>query len=286
MSFPTLEAQPRVASYLEAASRSGRLPHALLFLGPEGSLQMEAVREIAKSLFCRDRKGAAGCGDCVSCRQVEGGHHPDLRIFAADEDSRTIKVDRVREMISEAYLKPFQAPSKVFVIEGADEMNETAQNALLKTLEEPPANTYLILNCHAAEKLIPTVRSRTHTIHFRPIGSAAEVKPESRKLSSQMVARALRGLEVPTPEAGLIKRDELCTVLDQAISDVRDALMIRLGCESLIEETPDILEKRRYAERHDASNLIRVMETFAATKEQVEQSANIRLALADLWERL
>ncbi len=119
---------------VKAALEKGKLPHALLFLGPQDAGQSEAARELARILFCRERKGASACGKCISCRQCQAGNHPDLRVVQPEDDSKSIKIEQVREMKAQANLRPFQADSKVFIIDRAETLNEAAQNALLKTL--------------------------------------------------------------------------------------------------------------------------------------------------------
>ncbi len=287
VSLPSVDAQAAVRSVLQSALLKDRLPHALLFLGPARCGQRGMVEELAKALFCSQRKGAWGCGDCVSCRQVASGNHPDFRIFEPEEDSRVLKVERVREMIASANLKPFQAPHKLFVMDRAEALNETSQNALLKTLEEPPAHTTLVLISYEAEKILSTIRSRCQTLHFLPVSSVEENVTDKLALAkSALWNRVALGRAAKTPDLSSLKRDEVSEALEHAVRELREALLIRVGSEEILGEVKDRLQKEKMARSMSEEALIERLETLAAFKERIENSVNLKLALSVLWEEL
>ncbi len=285
MSFSDLSDQPEVAAKLRQAVQKGHLGHALLFLGPAGSGQIEAARALAQALFCPKRdRDADACGECASCRQVAAGSHPDLWVQGLSEDSMQIKIAEVRALLGRAAMKPMSAPAKLFVIEPAEALNESAQNALLKTLEEPEGHTVIVLICHAAEKLLPTIRSRTQAYHFRPVESNAAEDPETAERRRLLLQYAL-GETVAPPELGKVERDELVLLFDRTAEGLRETLRMRIGAElpESIEHGP---MKRRAAEKLSEETLMDRIELFGEFRERVLESANLKLALPILWDEL
>lgn len=180
--FTDIQHQDRALSILRRALRSGRTHHAYLFEGPEGVGKERAALALAARLLCDDSELAAdadACGSCESCRMFAAETHPDFRLIHRGlhklHPDRTIRsskglylvVDVVRQfLIESAAMKPSHARRKVFLIRDAERMNEEAQNALLKTLEEPPGDARLVLVTSSAHRLLPTIRSRCQRIPF------------------------------------------------------------------------------------------------------------------------
>ncbi|MGQ0658428.1 MAG: DNA polymerase III subunit delta' [Chromatiales bacterium] len=153
---------------LQTARAGGRLPHGVLLAGPRGSGKGELAQMLARVLLCgaADAAGTA-CGSCRGCELMTAGTHPDFFRLAPKEQSKVIKIDQVRELIAFLTLTTQFLGQRVAIIEPADAMNRHAANSLLKTLEEPPRNTALILITHAPDSLPVTVRSRCQrfTLH-------------------------------------------------------------------------------------------------------------------------
>lgn len=286
MSFRDVKGQARAAAYLEGALLKDRLPHALLFLGPQDSGQRQMAEELAKALFCGEKKGADGCGECASCHQVEKGNHPDFRIFEPEEDSKVLKVERIREMIAAANLKPFQASSKLFVMDRAEALGETSQNALLKTLEEPPGHTTLILISYAGEKILSTIRSRSQTVYFQPISAAEGTSDKLERVKSAVWDRVSRGRASKTPDLSSFTREEVSQALEHSIRELREALLVRAGSDAFLGEVKDRLQKEKMARSMTEEVLIERLETLAAFKEKIGHSVNLKLALSVLWEEI
>jgi DNA polymerase III subunit delta' len=160
-------------------SRQGRLPHALLFCGPEGIGKLAFAEALAGALLC-ERAGTSGaCGKCASCGWMGQGSHPDLRrlepeILSESPDpeensekkkpSLEIKIDQVRDIAGFIAMTSHHGGAKVVLIRPAETLNINAANALLKNLEEPPAGTYFLLVAHRWHQLLPTIRSRCERV--------------------------------------------------------------------------------------------------------------------------
>ena len=183
MSFSKIITQDSAKDIITGQLRSGRTPHAYLFLGEDGVGRRATAMELAKALNCM--KQAEGhtavdaCDHCPSCRKIDEGIHPDVQSidFAwqarledkEPEKQKSIKIDTIRVLQHDINLKPTEGAWKIYLIEPADKMTLDAANCLLKTLEEPPARTIIILLARHKENLPATIVSRTQTIYFRPI---------------------------------------------------------------------------------------------------------------------
>ncbi|MGJ8687868.1 MAG: DNA polymerase III subunit delta', partial [Spongiibacteraceae bacterium] len=140
---------------------SKRLPQSLLLSGPEAIGKQRFAEAFSAYLLCRSPSALAACGQCKSCGYFLAGSHPDYQLVAPLEGKRQIAVDQLRAVKSFAEQSAhYEGGRKVIVIQPAEAMNHFAANALLKTLEEPTANTYLVLVSNASAKLLPTIRSR------------------------------------------------------------------------------------------------------------------------------
>ncbi len=146
---------------------AGRFPHALLIAGPAGIGKGAFVAALAGALLCEDSDGAA-CGRCAGCRQLAGGAHPDYSLWEPEEDAVTLKIHQIREMNQTIFLTRSRGPYKVCVVNPADAMTPAAADSLLKTLEEPPPLTVLLLVSHRTSQLSATIRSRCQVVRLAP----------------------------------------------------------------------------------------------------------------------
>ena len=168
----------RAQETLAAFVNGGRFPHALLLEGPEGSGRRTFAREISAALFCRGEHKP--CGSCNQCRKVLEQNHPDVEYYGGDGSRRSFHIDTIRQLRQNAWLLPGEAPCRVCVLCGAENMTDQAQNALLKILEEPPEHTVFILTAENRAMLLPTILSRVQTIRLEPL-TPAEILPVLRE---------------------------------------------------------------------------------------------------------
>lgn len=153
--------------------RHGGSPHAWLLLGPTGSGKLATATAIAAALNCPEESGV-GCGHCRTCTRIVRHRFPDVHHVAAE--GTFILVEAVRAVIAEATRSPFEGSTKVFIFDEAERMNPAAQNALLKTLEEPEDDTVFILLSAREEELLDTIRSRCRVVHLERLSEADVVE--------------------------------------------------------------------------------------------------------------
>lgn len=172
------------AQGLERQISGGEVAHAWLFLGSRGSGKRAAAVAMAAALNCTVEPGV-GCGECSSCRRILRRRHPD--VHHVQPEGPLIPVDVIRELvIPETSRSAFEGRTKVFVIEEADRMNEAAQSALLKTLEEPNDDTVFILISYDEQELLETIRSRCRIVRLEPV-------PEDRLVQAMVAGGADEG---------------------------------------------------------------------------------------------
>jgi DNA polymerase-3 subunit delta' len=150
---------------------SGRLAHALLLSGPPGTGKQEFALEMARGLLCLEGS-MPGCGSCRSCQLLNSGAHPDFRLLGLELNDKgnprsEIVIEQIRNLISALQLTTTISPGKVALVHPAEAMNRNAANALLKTLEEPPGDTVLILVSNDPGRLPATIRSRCQALRLR-----------------------------------------------------------------------------------------------------------------------
>lgn len=151
---------------LTSSQHNKRLGHGLLFHGASGIGKKAFALEFAHWLICEQPLADKACGLCKACMLIAAESHPDLITIFPEEEGKAIKVDQIRELIKKVSLTSHGRGQRVIIVSPADALNINASNSLLKTLEEPPENTVLILISDQPSKLMPTIRSRTQLIRF------------------------------------------------------------------------------------------------------------------------
>lgn len=173
MSFNKIIGHEEQISYLKKIIRDNTNASSYLFTGPEAIGKKITAVNFAKALNCLNFKDDI-CDECASCKKIDSFNFPDLHIIKPSGKGSAIKIDTVREIRREAYLKPYEGKFKVFIIDDADNLTQESQNALLKILEEPPSRTVFILITRLHHRITGTIRSRCHILRFKAI-SAEEI---------------------------------------------------------------------------------------------------------------
>ncbi|HDD45265.1 MAG TPA: DNA polymerase III subunit delta' [Candidatus Desulfofervidus auxilii] len=165
MAFREIIGQKNVINWLKSAFAKDRLASAYLFSGPEGIGKTTVAINFAKFLNCHSPKDGDACEKCSNCVKINANTHPDVIVIQGE----VIKIEQIRFLEQTLSLKPFIAKKRVVIIKQAENMTLEAANAFLKTLEEPPLNTILILTTSHKYQLLPTIVSRCQMVIFKPL---------------------------------------------------------------------------------------------------------------------
>ncbi|MDR1035857.1 MAG: hypothetical protein LBT40_04620 [Deltaproteobacteria bacterium] len=207
---------------LEGMLRSGRIPHAVLLTGPAGGGKYTFARDLAMAVNC-EAPGAPAppCGECLSCRKILAGNHPDLHVASPKGKKDIHRIEEVREFCERLSLRPFEARFKVLLVRGADRFTEESGGAFLKTLEEPTPDTFIAMTAPAPSVVMATLVSRC--VLFR-------IPPLTRKqiLMELMERKGVRGREAEL--AGGLSGGALGRALE---TDLEAACAFRNGLEEV-----------------------------------------------------
>ncbi len=220
--FEEIRGNTPLVEQLRRSAASGRSSHAYLFLGGAGAGKRLIANTFAKALQCEGEKRP--CDSCKSCHAFNHGNHPDVIYFQPLKNGKTYTIEDVREQLLETVdLKPFQYEKKIYIIEKADTLNIQSQNALLKTLEEPPAHAVFLLLAERAEAFLLTILSRVVVMKIRPLSAetiadylmqAGHLAEESHILSAYAQGRIGQALELVEDEGFREMRQDILGKLE------------------------------------------------------------------------
>jgi DNA polymerase III subunit delta' len=235
VAFKDFPDQRQGVELLQRSLERGRLGHAYLFTGSElGELEALAV-SLARTLNCLEPicapSGAAidCCGACLNCRKIEHGNHADVHWIRPESKSRAIRIEQMRDLMHEINLKPTEARYKVAIVSGADRMNVHAANAFLKTLEEPPPNSVLVLLTTDPQRLLETILSRCLRLNFAGEHAGPLTAAQTAWLSAF-------GAMVQGQQKSLLARYLVLDVLLQKLAEIREKIDETLSARSPLEK--------------------------------------------------
>lgn len=270
MSFPEILGHDRLRAILAQATTARRVPPAMLFSGPEGVGKKTLALAVAQRLLCLHGPAQDACGTCTHCRRIGRSlaalpeqrqqaaertdeatglnHklHPDLLLVEAWRTG--IKIEQVRECVGEIAGLPFEARVRVVIIDAAHLMTEPAANSLLKSLEEPPATSHVVLVTSAPQALLPTIRSRCQVLRFGRLPAALlathleraqGLAPEEARLRATLAAGSLGDALVFEAETYRDLRERLLSLLEGL--DQAPAIERLEGAEQLAEQEDPLL---------------------------------------------
>ena len=320
MTFEQIIGHDRPKDILRRALANDRLAHAYLFEGPEGVGKRLMAVALIRALFC---KTGTGCGTCPSCRKIDHNNHPDIHLLEAE--GNTIKIEQIRGLQKELAYRPLEAPRKACIIDTAERMNPAASNALLKTLEEPSADTIIILLSSRPESLLTTIRSRCQRLGFarlsqtvlrqvlqdrlnldeteghilaalsegsfkKALGQDRELYLSQRQELIKKIAALSHGSILPLlqlAETLAEDKDHLQDLLEILQIFYRDLLLARHGTLEKDFVNIDMLEKiHRLAGRESTAALLTKLEAIDMTRRQLDRNVNRQLAMEVLLLRL
>ncbi len=248
MSWHGIEGHDAVVERFREALSRGRLASTFLFVGPAGIGKRTFALKFAQALLCETRPAAAldPCGKCPSCAQVAAGTHPDLEMLCKPADKNFIPVamligdkeHRMHEgLCHKIGLKPYMGGRKIAILDDADYLNVEGANALLKTLEEPPPQSVLILISTSADRQLPTIRSRAQIVRFQPLATEIVVKllraqniaadpAEALRLASYSGGSLERAAELADPELWSFRADLLGALAKRPVESAQVSQMV------------------------------------------------------------
>ena len=323
MRFADVIGHEQAIGRLRGVVEEDRVPGALLLLGPRGVGKRAVADAFAARLFCDAPRSGDACGVCGQCTRLAAGTHPDHRVIAREAERRDIRIEQVRELTRWLGLQPIAASRKIGILDDAQCLNEHGQNALLKTLEEPPGASVLVLVSSSAALLLPTVRSRCQLVRLEPLapeavarvlvahgvapdraravgtlaegspGRALELEGEAQGKARERVLRALPALaDLRAGELSQIaqelSRGAADAALTAALAWYRNVLETALVGDDLPLRNPDaVAAVRTAASRRSPGLLLRQLEVVCDTIRDLEQNANRMLSLETmlLWLR-
>ncbi len=264
MPFRDLVGHRHLTSLLQRAVSRGTVPPTLLLAGPAGVGKWPVARALAAALNCAAPVAGDACGTCRSCDRISRDMHVDVIPIVAD-DSGKITVDVVRHELEKCAYRPFEGQRRVVLIRDADALNDMAQNALLKSLEEPPPATVFVLTSASPDSLLRTVRSRTMRLTFGrlPVDDIVRILVRDHGLAE---AEARRSAMLADGSLGAA-----LAIGSSALADMRDAAAMLLGAAGAAdlagrlaiakavvgEKKPERTRQQMRALLHMASSLVR-----------------------------
>lgn len=258
LTFADIIGHNRIKEHLQSGIRNGKVSHAYIFEGDDGIGKMMCAMAFATALQCREG-GIEPCGHCISCMQMASGNQPDVS-FVTHEKS-IISVDDIRsQLCTPVTVKPYAGPYRIFIVDEAEKMNEQAQNALLKTLEEPPEYAIILLLTNNRNAFLQTILSRAVVLEFLPVADSELIPFLMEKAHiPDYRARLAAAFAGGSPGKAL------------ACADSEDFQREKDTAASLMQNLPDMSEERM---AFTAKNLV-------AKKEELEDI----LELMQVWFR-
>lgn len=258
-SFSEIVGHEQIKEHMQAAIRDKKPFHAYLFQGEEGVGKEALARTFAAGLQCQSESTDKPCKECVSCRQMESGNQPD--VIWVTREKASLGVDEIREQLCNTMdIKPFSSPYKIYLVPEAEKMTEVAQNALLKTIEEPPEYGIVILMTSNISALLPTIQSRCLTMEFRPLSTA---------VVESFVKEHCQVPDYQARASAAFAQGNLGKAMRYAKS------------EDFIERKDHIISLLRHVEQMDLSEMLAVIKDLGTRKDEVRDYIDLMV----LWYR-
>lgn len=317
MSFKDVMGHQRQINLLQRAIVHEKVVHSYLFLGNEGIGKSLVALQFAKALNCLEGVNQVdGCDRCASCKKIDHRLHPDVSLI--EPEGQTLKVEQVREMMRALAFRPYEGRRRVFILTAADRMAPHMSNTLLKTLEEPPLHTVIVLLANNSRWILPTILSRCQSIRFNPLpshlvsdwlmrkkdleetdahllaslsegspGKALEIKEEIAGIPRKELLKGWIGsksLSMEEKEDWIeflpSQRENLHLTLEMAKTLLRDLIVMKTSMEGSKLIHSDLTgEIEKIAGGEDLSSLLRRMEILHHTSRAIKGNANTRLSM-------
>ena len=293
--FQNILGNDKIKNLLQESVNNNKVSHSYLFVGKSGIGKKMIAKEFAKAILCLgDNKY---CDNCKSCLEFDGQNNPDF--FIVEPDGNAIKIDQIRNMQRGVQEKPIISRSKVYIIDNADFMTKEAQNALLKTLEEPPEFVTIILIGENENEFLATIKSRCMIIHFNSISDSDMERYLQENYNMNITSNMLDVFQGSIGKAIELKdKQEEYLTIEQAIENIEKEDLIDLikKLNILYTSKDEILDMLDYIniillkkskENVKYTDCIKIVED---TKRRIEQNANYDMSidnmLFNIWEEV
>lgn len=318
MAFKDVLGHSKPIALLQRAIKNEKVINSYLFLGNEGIGKKHVALQFAKALNCLETEADAGdaCDHCTSCKKIDHGLHPDVLLI--EPEGQNIKVDQIRRLQRDLAYRPYEGKRRVCILTAADRMAPHIPNTLLKTLEEPPLHTVIILLANNSRFILPTILSRCQPIRFNPLpiplvskwlmegngfdeaeahllaslsegspGKALEIQEEIRQIPREQLLKDWVGLKSLSFErigswVGTLpsQRENLVLILEVAKTLLRDLVMVKTLKKGPKLIHSDLLQViEAMAINWSLPSLLKRMETLDQTIIEIRANANTGLAL-------
>jgi DNA polymerase-3 subunit delta' len=318
MAFKDVLGHSRPIELLKRAIKGNKMAQSYLFLGNEGIGKRIVALQFAKAVNCLDEQvdRQDSCDHCLSCKKIDNHLHPDVLVL--EPEGQMIKADQVREMQGDLAYRPYEGRYRVCILTAADRMAPNMSNILLKTLEEPPLHTVIILLANNPKLLLPTILSRCQPIRFSPLpvplvtqwlveqkgldekeahllaslsegspGKALEIQEEIRQIPREELLNGLLGLKsLPVEKMEMwseslpSRRDDVLLILEVTKTLLRDLIIMKAVRDGTKLIHSDLLDGIRNTAAHwSLPSLLNRMEALHQATLAIRANANAKLAL-------
>jgi DNA polymerase-3 subunit delta' len=315
MSFQAIRGQAAAKRLLQSGLRNDTLSHAYIFSGPVGTGRSEMAIALAKAIYCKVSVDDS-CGECLECRKVEHGNHPDLH--KVQPEGASIKIEQIRDLQKEFAYRATASETKIYILQHAEKMTVPAANSLLKFLEEPSSKVVAILITENGNALLPTIQSRAQWISFNPMPRdemiksllaegypAVLVQPAAHITAGLAAARELIGANwfaemrnvvlqlaketltrfpssIVTIQQKLIKTelaDHMSSLFDLLILWFKDMVQLRLGRRDNLVFTDQLDWMASLASSREVLDWVRMMDQAVSLQKRLRFNANPQLVI-------
>lgn len=281
MSFNDIKGQDAAVRYIKSAIKNNRIAHAYIFAGPRNSSRSVLAKNFAKALNCADPENFP-CDKCAACAKIDKGIHPDVKSLTYGGKGGDIIIEQIRGIENEIILKPYEGRYKVFIIEDAQLMNTAAANSFLKTLEEPPANSVVVLITERPGDLPPTIASRCQIIRVKPLSAEDTAKTFTAEYGAnrdKVLKKFCDGKFIENFNSD--DREHLPGDLLLLAGWYRDILVYKMTQDKTLVVNSDRFDDIKKEEKLSGVNeLLTALENVLKAKNQIENNVNPKLALS------
>lgn len=279
---------PRIADLLRQAVKRRSVPQSVIFAGPEGVGKRAMALALAQAVNCPNQNDGDACGTCPTCTRILRGDHYDVVVVEREKDAATIKIEQLRDRVLDVVgYRPFEAQRRVFIIDPADAMTEAGQDALLKTLEEPPPAAMLLLITAYPDSMRPTVQSRCRRLRFERVDDGPIVEREDdmqaainfllASVDRSVPKRLKASAALATVKGDRRVREALSSRLEIASSLLRDVSAIVADEITAVQNRDAGADLRLLAKSFDQQRIVSAWGVIQRAQQSLDRNASPKI---------